>query len=67
LQRLRDSAGDAALQEEWFSVKAQAKKRAAAKIESLTGIKVNPNALFDVQVGPAAPVMTHTHTCHQRA
>lgn len=53
LQRLRDSADDAALHEEWFSVKAQAKKRAAAKIESLTGIKVNPNALFDVQVGPA--------------
>jgi hypothetical protein len=59
LQRLRDSADSPALHEEWFSVKAQAKKRAAAKIESLTGIKVNPNALFDVQVGSAAQVITH--------
>jgi hypothetical protein len=36
-----------------MEVKALAKKRAAAKIESLTGVKVNPNALFDVQVRPA--------------
>lgn len=50
LQLLRDHADDAAFQTEWMEVKALAKKRAAAKIESLTGTKVNPNALFDVQV-----------------
>jgi starch phosphorylase len=31
-------------------VKSLAKQKAAARIESLTGVKVNPNALFDVQV-----------------
>lgn len=51
LQLLRDHADDPQFQEEWRAVKATAKKKAAAKIESLTGIKVNPNALFDVQVG----------------
>lgn len=50
LQLLRDRADDTAFQTEWMEVKALAKKRAAAKIESLTGTKVNPNALFDVQV-----------------
>lgn len=54
IQLLRDHADDPGMQEEWQAVKAAAKKRAAAKIESLTGIKVNPNALFDVQVRAAA-------------
>lgn len=51
VQRLRDYADDPQLQEQWREVKAIAKKKAAARIESLTGVKVNPEALFDVQVG----------------
>jgi starch phosphorylase len=53
-QKLRDHADESQLQEEWREVKALAKKKAAARIESLTGVKINPNALFDVQVGPRA-------------
>lgn len=34
-------------------MKQQAKQRAAAKIHALTGVKVSPNALFDIQVGHA--------------
>lgn len=54
VQNLRDHADEPGLQEEWREVKAIAKKKAAARIESLTGVKVNPNALFDVQVGHRA-------------
>jgi len=31
-------------------VKHQNKERAATKIQALTGVKINPNALFDIQV-----------------
>ena len=34
----------------WREVKHQAKERAAAKILALTGVKVNPDSLFDIQV-----------------
>jgi hypothetical protein len=50
VQLLRDHADDPELQKEWRNVKAIAKKRAAAKMETLTGIKINAEALFDVQV-----------------
>jgi hypothetical protein len=51
MQGLRQHADDPALQQAWRTVKQQAKQRAAAKIQALTGVKVNPNALFDIQVG----------------
>lgn len=60
MQKLRDSADDPKLQEEWREVKAIAKKKAAARIESLTGVKVNPSALFDVQVGSALLLLDAT-------
>jgi glucan phosphorylase len=50
LQGLREHADDPALQQAWRTVKQQAKQRAAAKIQALTGVKVSPNALFDIQV-----------------
>lgn len=50
MQGLRVHADDPQLQAKWRAVKAQAKERAAAKIQQLTGVKVNPNALFDIQV-----------------
>jgi hypothetical protein len=49
-QGLRQYATDPALQQAWRTVKQQAKQRAAAKIHALTGVKVSPNALFDIQV-----------------
>lgn len=65
LQLLREHADDSGFQEDWMSVKAQAKKKAAARIESLTGIKVNPNALFDVQVrtGPCCGQHSYASGC----
>lgn len=50
VQLLRDHADDPQFQEQWREVKAVAKKKCAARIESLTGVKVKPDALFDVQV-----------------
>jgi starch phosphorylase len=50
MQGLREHADDPALQQAWRTVKQQAKQRAAAKIAALTGVKVSPNALFDIQV-----------------
>eukprot|EP00879_Flechtneria_rotunda_P002992 GHRR01003210.1.p1 GENE.GHRR01003210.1~~GHRR01003210.1.p1 ORF type:complete len:957 (+),score=328.75 GHRR01003210.1:132-3002(+) len=50
LEGLRNHANDPKLQAAWRAVKAQAKQRAAAKIHDLTGVKVNPSAVFDVQV-----------------
>ncbi|WIA33199.1 hypothetical protein OEZ86_006345 [Tetradesmus obliquus] len=50
LKGLRAHADDPALQQAWRTVKQQAKQRAAAKIHALTGVKVSPNALFDIQI-----------------
>eukprot|EP00878_Enallax_costatus_P000865 GHUV01000991.1.p1 GENE.GHUV01000991.1~~GHUV01000991.1.p1 ORF type:complete len:874 (+),score=316.12 GHUV01000991.1:204-2825(+) len=50
LTGLRPHADDPQLQAKWRAVKQQAKQRAAAKIQQLTGVKLNPNALFDIQV-----------------
>ena len=50
LQGLRKHADDEAFQAKWAEIKLSNKRRLAAKIEELTGVKVNPEALFDVQV-----------------
>jgi hypothetical protein len=38
------------LQDKWWTVKQAAKRRLADKILELTGVKVSPDALFDIQV-----------------
>eukprot|EP00891_Asterochloris_glomerata_P002508 jgi/Astpho2/2508/fgenesh1_pm.00048_%23_17_t len=50
LQGLRDHADDPAFQKKWQEVKLLAKQKAARKIEALTGVTVNPNALLDIQI-----------------
>lgn len=50
LEGLRAHADDKEFHKAWRAVKNAAKERAAAKIEALTGVKVSPTALFDVQV-----------------
>lgn len=74
LARLRESAGDAAFQKEWAAVKRVAKVKAAAFIEQRSGVKVNPDAMFDVQVrlpmqpclsfSPATLYARGRHTTH---
>ncbi|GIL74061.1 hypothetical protein Vretimale_4977 [Volvox reticuliferus] len=50
LKGLRAHADDPAFQAEWREVKHAAKVKAAALIQRLTGVKVNTNAMFDIQV-----------------
>jgi len=50
LRKLEPLADDAAFQKEWREVKLTAKRDLAALIEQRTGIKVNPDSLFDIQV-----------------
>jgi starch phosphorylase len=50
LQGLRQHADDPAFQQKWRDVKLAAKEKAAKKIEALTGVKVNPNAMLDIQI-----------------
>ncbi|GLC34950.1 Acid phosphatase pho1 [Pleodorina starrii] len=50
LRQLGTYADDPAFQEQWRTVKHEAKVRAAALIQRLTGIKINTNAMFDIQV-----------------
>ncbi|KXZ53126.1 hypothetical protein GPECTOR_7g1017 [Gonium pectorale] len=50
LRELRKHADDPAFQEQWRAVKQSAKVKAAALIQRLTGVKVNTNAMFDIQV-----------------
>ncbi len=50
LERLKPLADDAGLQEEWRAVKHANKARLADDIHTRTGIYVNPETLFDVQV-----------------
>jgi starch phosphorylase len=47
---LRPHAEDPEFQRQWNEVKFKNKERLAATIANLTGVKVNPNALFDIQV-----------------
>jgi glycogen phosphorylase len=50
LRKLDDYADDAAFQERWRRVKRANKALLAANIRSATGIVVDPDALFDIQV-----------------
>ena len=50
LRRLEPCATDPAFLERWAQVKRQAKERLAATIRSETGLLVDPDSLFDVQV-----------------
>lgn len=53
LQGLRQHAEDPEFQQKWQEVKLIAKTKAVAKISALTGIKLSPDALLDVQVSAA--------------
>ena len=50
LRKLEPLADDAVFQKEWRAVKLAAKRDLAALIEQRTGIRVNPESLFDIQV-----------------
>ena len=45
------------MQEKWRETKRLAKVKAAGKLKLLTGVDVNPNAMFDIQV-------SHHNTVH---
>jgi glycogen phosphorylase len=50
LQQLEPLADDAAFQERWREVKLTAKRDLATRLKLRTGVEVNPESLFDVQV-----------------
>lgn len=50
LNKLVEFADDPAFQKKWAAVKQANKDRLAKHVENTLGIKVNTNALFDVQV-----------------
>ncbi len=50
LQVLEPLATDSAFQERWSAMKRSAKQRLADRIQQHTGILVNPDSLFDIQV-----------------
>lgn len=50
LTELEDYAEDANFQKDFMSVKYKNKVKLAAEIKSLTGIEVNPKAIFDVHI-----------------
>ena len=50
LRRLEELADDPGFQEEWYRVKIENKKGLAACIKERTGITVEPESLFDIQV-----------------
>jgi starch phosphorylase len=49
LRKLEPLADDAKFQEQWRAVKLTAKRGLAALIEQRTGVKVDPESLFDIQ------------------
>jgi starch phosphorylase len=49
LRKLEPLADDAKFQQQWREVKLTAKRDLAALIEQRTGVKVNPESLFDIQ------------------
>ena len=51
LHKLVEFADDPAFQKKWTAVKQQNKERLAKHVETTLGIKVNTQAMFDVQVG----------------
>jgi len=50
LNKIELSVDDPAFRKEWAAIKLANKSRLAEYIKSTTGVAVNPNALFDVQV-----------------
>jgi glycogen phosphorylase len=50
LRKLEPLAGDAAFRQEWRAVKRANKERLAAYIQAQTGIELDPDWLFDIQV-----------------
>lgn len=50
LNKLEDFADDKAFRKQWQEIKYANKVRLAQHIMTTTGVKVNPNALFDIQV-----------------
>jgi starch phosphorylase len=50
LRKLESLAADAKFQQQWRAVKLTAKRALAALMEQRTGVKVNPESLFDIQV-----------------
>ncbi len=50
LRKLESLAGDAAFRQEWRAVKRANKERLAAYIQAQTGIDLDPDWLFDIQV-----------------
>jgi starch phosphorylase len=50
LRQLEDFVGDVGFHEEWRAVKLKAKLRLAQRIKKKTGISVDPDTLFDIQV-----------------
>eukprot|EP00958_Prasinococcus_capsulatus_P024188 scaffold3743_cov389-Prasinococcus_capsulatus_cf.AAC.15 len=50
LAGLRDHAEDPSFRQQWWSVKQANKARVAQYIETVCGVKCNPDALFDIQV-----------------
>ncbi|ORY07217.1 glycosyl transferase [Basidiobolus meristosporus CBS 931.73] len=50
LAKLKQFADDKEFQKEWMAVKKSNKERLAKHIEERCGVKVNPEAMFDVQV-----------------
>ncbi len=50
LKKLTEYADDSAFRAEWRAVKAHNKETLAAYISSLTGVKVNLDSIFDIQV-----------------
>jgi glycogen phosphorylase len=50
LKKLTEFADDPAFRTEWRAVKANNKENLAAYISSLTGVKVNLDSIFDIQV-----------------
>jgi len=49
LRKLEPFSGDPAFQQSWREVKLTAKRGLATLIEQRTGVKVNPESLFDIQ------------------
>jgi starch phosphorylase len=49
LRQLEPLAGDAEFRNQWRAVKLAAKRELARLIEQRTGVKVNPDSLFDIQ------------------
>jgi glucan phosphorylase len=55
LAGLREAAEDDVFLERWTAVKLAAKRKAARFLEEQTGIKVDPEVMFDVQVRHSWP------------